>query len=209
VSGDDPLNPENLQQMLEQMMKLFGQAGGAGFAPAGDPWVQARQMAETIAAQGGADVNVDPSVRLAIEDLARVADLHARQRPGVHLPSSVRIDVVSRRTWTSDAVDAYRPFFDRFTEALQQNGVTDLMVGDEVAHAEGAELLGPLSEMFSQMMGNMAPLMVAGSAGSMLGYFGQRVVATYDLPVPRAASEIQIVPDGLNEIAEATGAPIA
>ena len=194
--------------MLQQMLQMFGGAGANPFGPPGDPWDQARKVAESIAAQRGADANVDPKVRLAIEDLARIADLHARQRPGVSLASTVRIQAVSRRTWTSDAVGAYRPFFERFIEALQQNSVADLAVSDELAGIEGAEELGAMSEMFSQMMGSMAPLMVAGSAGSMLGHLGQRIIGTYDLPVPRADGDIQVVPDGMEEIAAATGAPI-
>ncbi len=195
--------------MLQQLMQQLGAAGGGLFQPTGDPWVKASQVAESIAAQSGTDANVEPSVRLAIEDLARVADLHARQRPGVSLPSSVPIRAVSRREWTSEAVSSYRPFFDRFIEALQQNGVTDLVVGEELAEMEGADMLGPMSEMFNQMMSSMAPIMVTGSAGSMLGYLGQRAIGTYDLPVPRSASDIQVVPDGMQEIADATGAPIA
>ncbi len=193
--------------MLQQMLQMLGGAGGNVFGFTGDPWIQAKKVAETIAAQKGADVNVDPKVRLAIEDLARVAELHARQRPGVHLPSTVRVDVVSRRSWTSDAVDAYRPFFERFIEALQQNGMTDLVSGD--AESEGADELAAMGDMFSQMMASMAPLMVSGSAGSMLGYLGQRIIGTYDLPIPRSGGEIQVVPDGMEEIAQATGAPIA
>ncbi|MFW2384155.1 MAG: zinc-dependent metalloprotease [Acidimicrobiales bacterium] len=209
MSGDDPLDPENLQKMLQQMLQMLGGAGGNPFGPSVDPWVQATQVAESIAAQKGSDVNVDPKVRLAIEDLARIADLHARQRPGVNLPSTVPVQAVSRRTWTSDAVAAYRPFFERFIEALQQNAVTDLVVGEEMVSEEEAAELGALSQMFSQMMGSMAPLMVAGSAGSMLGYLGQRAIGTYDLPVPRADGDIQVVPDGMDEIAAATGAPVA
>jgi putative hydrolase len=194
--------------MLQQMLQMLGGGGASPFGPPGDPWVQAKKVAEAIASQNGADVNVDPKVRLSIEDLARVAELHARQRPGVHLPSTVRVDVVSRRTWTSDAVDAYRPFFERFIEALQQNGIADLALGGEIG-GEAADELGAMNQMFSQMMGSMAPLMVAGSAGSMLGYLGQGIIGTYDLPVPRSDGHIQVVPDGMEEIAGATGAPVA
>ncbi|MBT8241396.1 MAG: zinc-dependent metalloprotease [Acidimicrobiia bacterium] len=209
MSGNDPLNPENLQQMLQQMLQMLGGAGPNPFGPSGDPWVQAKKVAETIAAQKGTDANIDPKVRLAIEDLSRVAELHARQRPGVNLPATVQVEVVSRRTWTSDAVDAYRPFFDRFIEALQQNSMSDLALGGEMAELEASDELGAMNQMFSQMMGSMAPLMVAGSAGSMLGYLGQGVIATYDLPVPRPDGHIQVVPDGIEEIAGATGAPVA
>jgi putative hydrolase len=195
--------------MLQQMMQMFSGAGSNPFGLSGDPWEQARQVAESIATQKGPDTNVDPKVRLAIEDLARIADLHARQRPGVRLGSSVRVQVVSRRTWTSDAVGAYRPFFERFIEALEQNGFTDLVVGDEISGFEADQELGAMNQMFSQMMGSMAPMMVAGSAGSMLGYLGQRIIGTYDLPVPRADGDIQVVPDGMDEIAASTGAPIA
>ena len=95
----------------------------AGLAlPPGDPWKQAAQMAAAIAAEG-AGGNLDPLDRMAVEDLSRVADLHVRQLPGVNLGlADIRVEAVSKQAWTEAAVEAYRPFFERFGEALGQAG---------------------------------------------------------------------------------------
>ncbi len=210
MSGNDPLNPENFdfQQMLEQLGQLFGGIGGGPLRTPSDPWNQARKIAVAIASEGGAEPNVDPTERLRVEDLARVADLHARQRPGVHLAEDVRIVPVSRSAWTSEAVTAYQPFFDRFTEALSQTGTVETTMGSDMA-PDDASMLEPMSRMFGQMMSQLAPMMVVNSAGAMLGHLGQRVIGTYDLPVPRPGNTVPVVPAGMREIASAVGAPIA
>ena len=187
---------------------MFSGGGASPFGTQGDPWDQATKVAIAIASEGGAEPNVDPKDRMAIEDLSRVAALHARERPGVSLSDAVSISPVSRRTWTTDAIAAYRPFFERFSESISENGSAELEFGDDLSPEESA-MLAPMRQMFGQMMNQMAPAMVITSAGAMLGHLGQRVVGTYDLPVPRPGSVVQVVPDGMKEIASLTGAPIA
>ena len=193
--------------MLAQLSQMFGAGGGGLFGPQGDPWEQATQVAVAIASESGAEPNVEPAERMAIEDLARVADLHARQRPGVSLAEGVTIAAVSRRVWTTDAVAAYRPFFDRFSEAVSENGSTEVVLGDDLSPEEAA-ILGPMSQMFGQMLSQLAPTMVITSAGAMLGHLGQRVIGSYDLPIPRPGKVVQVVPAGMKEVAAATGAPL-
>lgn len=209
MSGNDPLGPDdfNFQEIFQQLGQLFGSLGGGGISQPSDPWGQARQIAVSIASEGGAERNVEPAERMAIEDLARVADLHARQRPGVHLAEDVRVAPVSRSTWTADAVTAYRPFFERFTEAISQEASTELPISGDLPPEEAA-MIEPMAKMMGQLMSQFVPMMVVNSAGAMIGHVGQRIVGTYDLPIPRQGQVVQVIPAGMREIADATGAPL-
>ncbi len=46
-------------------------------------WDSARQMGIAIATEGTSESNVDPADRMAIEELARVADLHVADVTGL------------------------------------------------------------------------------------------------------------------------------
>lgn len=193
--GDDPFG---------ELSKLFGQFGlggspfGAGgpFGGGGDPWVNARQIAQGVANEGASESNLDPLVRMAITDLARVADLHIRQVPGVRLNSSVTVRPVSKTEWTDTSLDIYKPFFERFGEAVGSSGVDQIPAGD------------PLGMMMGQMLGSLGPMMVAASAGSMIGHLGQRALGQYDLPVPRTGNEVLVVPASIEASAVEWGVPL-
>ena len=196
----DPDNPFGDGNPLGDLAKLLGQLGlgpggfGGGFG--GDPWQSARQIANTVATDGGTDPNLDPMVRMAVEDLARVADLHVRQQPGVRLPAPTTIKAVSRSDWTSKSLDAYRPFFERFGEAVGSSSVEQIPTDD------------PMAAMMGQMFTSLAPVMVAGSAGSMIGHLGHRALGQYDLPVPRPGDEVLVVPTSIDAAAAEWGVPV-
>ncbi|MDA3038051.1 MAG: zinc-dependent metalloprotease [Actinomycetota bacterium] len=178
------------------MSKLF--AGLAG----GDPWAQAAQIAQTMATSGVPEGNVDPVVRMAFEDLARVADLHVRQAPGLRLPPQTSLLPVTRSTWAQTSVSTYRPFFERFGQALTRPATDHLVTGDSVA-------ADPLSAMFGQMFQSMGPMMVAMSAGSMIGHLAQMALGQYDLPVPRPTDEVLVVPSAIDDAAAEWAVPLA
>ncbi|MDH3295317.1 MAG: zinc-dependent metalloprotease, partial [Acidimicrobiia bacterium] len=105
-------NPLGGQFPFFDFNALFGGLAGA------DPWKAATEMATAIAGDSGSEPNLDPSHRMAVEDLARVAELHVGQAAGVTLPTEARISAVTRSVWSAQGVSAYRPFFERFGEAL-------------------------------------------------------------------------------------------
>src|ERR1700728_4962704 len=68
--SSDPDNP--MGGLLGDLMKVIGSGPGAG-----DNWFEAaRTLAFGVATDGGQDDNPDPLVRIAFEELARVAELH-------------------------------------------------------------------------------------------------------------------------------------
>ena len=92
------------------LAQLFRQQGPC-------PWDAARQLALSIATGGESEPNVDPLERIELEQLARVAELHGRQRHRPrhvgHRPAGLPIVPVTRGEWAQRTLDAYRPLFER------------------------------------------------------------------------------------------------
>lgn len=174
-------------------------AGGGGPFGGGDPWSSAEQIAVAVASEGGAEPNVDPIDRMAIENLARVAELHVRQLPGLELPTDTVVAAVSRSTWATESFSAYRPFFERFGEAM--GDANQALVAD-------AGSSDPMAAMFGQMFQSMGPMMVAASAGSMIGHLAQRTLGQYDLPVPRGGNRVLVVPAAIDSAAATWAVPV-
>ncbi len=81
-------------------MPFFDLSGLLGGARGGDPWAGAADLAAAIASEGGAEPNLDPLVRIRIEELVRVAELHVAQATGIALPSNTAVTPVTRGEWT-------------------------------------------------------------------------------------------------------------
>ena len=177
-------------------MPLFDLSGLLGGAQAGDPWAGAADLAAAIASEGGAEPNLDPLVRIRIEELVRVAELHVAQATGIALPSNTTVTPVTRGEWTRRSLTAYRPFFERFGEALG-------------TAAPGTPAGDPLGMMLGQLFQALGPALVSASAGSLIGHLGQRALGQYDLPVPRSGSrEVRVVPATIDETAAEWGVPV-
>ena len=191
---------------------LSGLLGGMGGR---DPWQAAADLAATLASDGGSEPNLDPLQRMQIEELARVAELQIGRAVGVTLPPGTRPTAVTRGTWARRSVEAYRPFFERFGEALSAGMKSAGPTGSDL---EASLAGGDLSDLTGQMMGQMftalGPLLVSTSAGSLLGHLGQRALGQYDLPVPRSGgadsssdNDVLIVPSSIDAAAEEWGVP--
>ncbi|MDH4075603.1 MAG: zinc-dependent metalloprotease [Acidimicrobiia bacterium] len=176
-------------------MPFFDLSGLLGGARAGDPWAGAADLAAAIASEGGAEPNLDPLVRIRIEELVRVAELHVAQATGIALPSNTTVVPVTRGEWTRRSLVAYRPFFERFGEAL----------GSATPAAPAGD---PLGMMLGQLFQSLGPALVSASAGSLIGHLGQRALGQYDLPVPRSSSEVLVVPATIDQTAAQWGVPV-
>ncbi len=163
---------------------LLAQAGS------GDPWAMAAQIAASIASEGGQEANLDPSVRFEFEDLVRVAELNLGQVPGLQLPTSIKIVPTNRTDWVQKSLKSYRPFLERFGEAV-------------AADTPGAEPTSgdPMSAMIGQAFSSLGPMLVTISTGTMLGHLAQQSLGQYDLPVPRDSNEILVIPTAIDAAA--------
>jgi putative hydrolase len=104
---------------------------------------------------------------------------------------------VNRTRWVMESLDAYRPLVERLAEAL---GPQELPEADE---PDG----DPLGGMLSGMLQMFQPMVLAMTAGSMVGHLAQRTFGQYDLPIPRpltspAADELLLVVPNLDAFAD-------
>ena len=89
--SNDPDNP--MGGLLGDLMKVIGSGPGAG-----DSWFEAaRTLAFGVATDGGEDENPDPLVRIAFEELARVAEMHVGDATGISPASGRRRLLRGRR----------------------------------------------------------------------------------------------------------------
>jgi putative hydrolase len=183
--GDDQPNPFQGVPIFGDLARMFQQQGPVG-------WDAARQLALSVATDGGAEPNVDPMERIRIEPLARVAELHIGTASGLPASTSgsgIRIVPVTRGQWANATLDAWRPLFESLAGALDNDPTPDANPDPNDPMAFMAPLL--------QMIG---PMMLGMTAGSMVGHLARRSFGQYDLPIPRTPSdELMVVPANLDE----------
>ncbi len=196
-------NPPGGEFPFFDLNSLFGGLAG------GDPWKAAAEIAKSIASGGGSEPNLDPVDRMKIEELGRVAELHVNQAAGTALPPGTRIAPVTKSIWTGRSVEAYRPFFERFGEALSaaMQAETQGIVPTE-DDPLGADLSDLTGQIMGQMFSALGPMLVSTSAGSMLGHLGQRALGQYDLPIPRSGDEVLVVPSNIDAAAARWDVPL-
>jgi putative hydrolase len=179
---------------LGDIARLLGQQGGGA-------WDSARQLAISVATGGSSEANVDPVERMQIEQLARVADLHVADVTGLSTSIGGHPVValpVNRTRWVMESLDAYRPLVERLAASL---GPSAADLADDEADASD-----PMADMFSGMFKMFQPMVLAMTAGSMVGHLARRSLGQYDLPIPRplvgaGADELLLVVPNLDAFA--------
>ncbi|HLM63595.1 MAG TPA: zinc-dependent metalloprotease [Acidimicrobiales bacterium] len=197
----DPGSPNPFEgfPLFGDLAKLFGQ-GGMG---AGAPWEAARTLALNVATDGTSEPNVDPLERIKLEQLARVADLQVAHVTGLSTSATGRqltVVPVTRGQWARRTLDDYRPLLEKLAGSLGSPEALADEIGGDVDEPDGPA--GPedqLAAMLGPMLSAMQPMMVAMTAGSMVGHLARRSLGQYDLPIPRSPSdELMIVVPNLD-----------
>ncbi|MSX74142.1 MAG: hypothetical protein F2942_05515 [Actinobacteria bacterium] len=199
-SGDD--NPfESMNFFLQDLSKMF--AGG----PAGS-WDTALQLAGAIATEGQPEPNVDPADRLAIEQLARVAELHVGEVTGRSVEEPVRIEALNRTQWAKRFLDEERPLLEELSGSIGaalQSQLGDLGSEDftEIDLQQPTLPGMPPEALIKQLMGMMGPMLLGMMAGSTAGHLATRALGHYELPLPRPAHEpLTLVLRNVDEFAD-------
>jgi putative hydrolase len=141
-------------------------------------WDKARQFAMMAATNSSTEPNVEPTSRIAIQQLAAVADLHVRDVTGLSTSDTTQppvVDVVNRSTWVHHTVEAFKFYFSDFS------GNSNSTIGGENLDPES----NGMDAMMSNLTKMMAPAMLGMSVGSMIGQLSLRTFGQYDLPLPR------------------------
>lgn len=201
VSDPGSPNPFEGFPLFGDLAKLLGQGGG------GVPWDAARNLALAVATDNAAEPNVDPLERIQLEQLARVAELHVANVTGLSTSVTGRgltVLPVNRSIWAQRTLDDYRPLLEKLAASL---GSTD-----GLAQVDDADLGGGPDDQFAAMLGPMIqamqPMMVAMTAGSMVGHMARRAFGQYDLPIPRTpGDELLILVPNLDEFGKEWSLP--
>jgi putative hydrolase len=184
-------------------MPLFRDLQGLFAAQGPVNWEIARQVGVWTAAEGVAEPNVEPLVRISFEELARVAELHVADATG--LPTSlagrsVSVRPVTRAEWAAVALEAYKPLLERLAAGLAGG---PLEPDDEDAAMDPtAAFLGNISQV-------MSPMLIGMQSGFMTGHLARRALGQYDLPIPRPTSdELLVVPATIDKFADDWSLPV-
>lgn len=169
-------------------------------------WDVARQFAMMTATNSTSEANVDPAVRISVQQLAAVADMHVRDVTGLTTSNTMKvpeIDVVNRSMWVHHTLEAYKPLFTEFATSIYgQTLINPNTVALEGTPDLSTDVPNELNEMISNLTKMMAPAMLGMSVGSMIGQLALRAFGQYDLPLPRdPATQLLFVARNCEEFA--------
>jgi putative hydrolase len=159
-------------------------------------WDAARQFAMLGATEGRPEHNVEPAIRIAYTDLARIASMHVNDVIGTDT-TYPEPRIVTRGQWAAETLEAYRPLF---TDLATSLGQTDTADQDDVGD--------PMLQMMAGLSRMVAPAMMGMSVGSMVGALSKRVFGLHDLPIPRPKQEIVLVGSTIDAFAAAWEIPL-
>ena len=172
MSDDGPPDddPFGAVPFMGEIMRMFqGRSAGGGD--------MARQLARTIANEGGTEPNVEPVDRMAVEELVRVAELQVADATGLAVARGgpLTVEVVNRGQWADRTIADYGPLF----ETLSGSMAAGLAPPDDLPPGD------PMAAMMAGLGQMMGPMMLGMTTGSMVGHLARRALGGHDLPVPR------------------------
>lgn len=178
----------------------------------GGSWDSAYQLSAAIATEGRSESNVDPSERLAIEQLSRVAELQVSQVTGRAIEAPIRMEALNRTQWARRFLDDERPLLEGLSGSIGtalQAQLGELGDDDMSLDLNQFQLPGmPPDAMMQQMMRMLGPMLLGMMAGSTAGHLAARAFGHYELPLPRPIDKsITIVLNNIDEFAESWSLP--
>ena len=155
-------------------------------------WDSAAQIAAGIANEGHSESNLDPADRIAVEELARVAELRVAGHTGMSLNEPLRIEPMNRSQWAKRLLDDERELFGGLADSLRRGLTAQMGELEEMGDGEIPDLpgIGPLPpQLLEQILSMMGPMMLSMMAGSTAGHLAARALGHYELPIPRPAGK--------------------
>ena len=194
VRGDNPFGN----------IPLFGDLAKALAGQGPLNWDAARQFAQLAAERRAERGNVDPAVRIALADLARIAEMHVRDVTGID-PTFPEVTPVTPGAWAQRTLEAYRPLFTELATLARQRPT--LPGAEPVDDARRADDGGDqMMAMMANLSAMMAPSMMGMAVGSMVGRMatpGVRAVRPADPPQP--TTRLLLVPANDRPLRRASG----
>jgi len=191
--------------LLGDLLKVIGSGPGAA-----DSWFEAaRTLAFGVATDGGEDENPDPLVRIAFEELARVAELHVADATGIASSSAsggVSFEAVGPGQWSVRVLEAYRTVLKSMVEA-QQQGAAAVPSSLDVSELDPAA--GGLGGLLGQFALTLGPVFLGMQFGSAAGHLARRAFGQYALPLPwPESSTLLLVPGNVARFADDWSLPL-
>ena len=205
ASDDDPGTGGDDQPAFGPFsnLPLFGDLAKALSGQGPLNWDAARQFASLSSAGGATERNVDPAVRIAYERLIPIADMHVRDVTGLET-STGALELTTPGVWAQRTLEAYRPLFTDLAVSLGRS--PDGRSGpDADGDDDGRD---PMMAMLSGLSQMMAPSMMGMAIGSMVGRLAGRAFGQYDLPIPRVATSVLLVPATVDAFATDWSLPL-
>ncbi len=201
-------------------MPLFGDLAKALQGQGPLNWDAAKQFAALASSSGAAtpgggalpgagEGNVDPTVRIAYENLIPIAEMHVRDVTAYEGPSA-SLELVTPGAWAQRTLEAYRPLFTELAVSLARPPVDPEGSGGPGDSGDGdaGSSADPMMAMMAGLSQMMAPAMMGMSIGSMVGRLGLRAFGQYDLPIPRTSATLLVVPRTVDQFAEEWSLPL-
>jgi putative hydrolase len=202
--SSDPDNP--MGGLLGDLLKVIGSGPGAA-----ESWFEAaRTLAFGVATDGGEDENPDPLVRIAFEELARVAELHVAAATGISAASGgggISFEAVGPGQWSFRVLEAYKPILKSMIDA-QQQGAAAVPSSLDLSELDPSSSAG-LSGLLSQFAQTLGPVFLGMQFGSAAGHLARRAFGQYALPLPWPESPtLLLVPGNVARFAEDWSLPL-
>jgi putative hydrolase len=189
-AGSDPSDQPAFDPFAN--LPMFGDLAKALSGQGPLNWDAARQFASLSSSGGTTERNVDPAVRIAYEHLIPIADMHVRDVTGLETTTAA-LELTTAGVWAQRTLEAYRPLFTELAVSLGRPG--------SASSDEELDTGDPMMAMMVGLSSMMAPSMLGMAIGSMVGRLAQRAFGQYDLPIPRTATSLLIVPASVDAFA--------
>jgi putative hydrolase len=182
--GGGPFGGGPLGDLMRNLARLFTTQGPLN-------WEIARQMAQWTATGGEPEPNPDPSSRVRLEELIRVAELHVTEATGLSASASglLAVRAVSPSEWALRTLDAWRPLLEKLASKMSASLPGPAEAEPEGAADAGAAGLGgesdPMARLFANLPQMLGPFLFGLQSGSMVGQLASRAMGQYELPMPR------------------------
>lgn len=182
------MSSENPDPMPDPFLGLFGDLSrmlGGSQSDSGPVRLDvARQFALWAATGGGPEANVDPLVRIRLEELARIAELHVSEITGLPISSGggiVSVEPCTPGQWALQALEAYTPLLVELGSSLGSSAMSSEADAD------------PINAAFGGLAKALGPVMVGVQSGFLVGNLAQQAFGRYELPIPWAGGDALVI----------------
>lgn len=197
------------ERLLGDLVQMMGQTG-TGTGPRLE---MARTFAHNVASGSVAEPNVDPSERIRLEELLRVAQMHFDEVTELAVGGGSATDVVTLGpgAWAWQTVEDWQFLLAAMaTELPTGSDPTGLNLGSIGSSLEMSNLgEDPEEDLLARVMATMGPMLSAMQVGSAVGHLARTTMGTYELPIPRpTVSKLLFVPANMAKFSSDWGIDI-